>query len=132
MKKTNQKPIEHDVHLKYLCKKCGQIHWLSLKESSTKHFKIVCDCGNIFGVKRTSRIKILYSKVSKTSTTTKSPPTSTPQPIPDSLLSQGIGVLLPYGFTKKEASELLEKTYMLHPTQDIASLVKESLSSLRN
>jgi hypothetical protein len=126
MKISNQKPIEYDVHLKYLCKKCSQIHWLSLKESSTKHFKVVCDCGNVFGVKRTSRIKILYSKVAKTSTTTKSPP------IPDSLLSQGIGVLLSYGFTKKEASELLEKTYMLHPTQDIASLVKESLSSLRN
>jgi late competence protein required for DNA uptake (superfamily II DNA/RNA helicase) len=130
MKKSNQKPIEHDVHLKYLCKKCGQIHWLSLKESSTKNFKIVCYCGYVFSVKRTSSIKILYSKTTKTLPSKKT--ATTTESIPNDLLSKAAQILVSYGFTNKEASDLISKTYSLNPTQDIASLVKQSLSILRN
>lgn len=129
MKKSNQKPIEYDVHLKYLCKKCGQIHWLSLKESSTKNFKIVCYCGYVFSVKRTSSIKILYSKTTKTLPSKK---TATTESIPNDLLSKAAQILVSYGFTNKEASDLISKTYSLNPTQDIALLVKQALSSLRS
>lgn len=131
MKKTNQKPIECDAHLKYLCQKCGQSHWLSLKESSTKNFKIVCYCGYVFSVKRISRIKIVYI-ASSSKPKKENKPSSDKQSISDSLLSQGIKNLISYGFTTKEAEELLIKAYSLNPTQDIASLVKVTLSLLRN
>jgi hypothetical protein len=47
-------------------------------------------------------------------------------------LSKAAQILVSYGFTNKEASDLISKTYSLNPTQDIASLVKQSLSILRN
>ena len=133
-KKTNQKPIEHDIHLKYLCSKCGQSHWLSFKEASTKHYKIVCDCDNVFTVKRVKGFKLKYCSlikqkkkpdlISVTKTNTNS--------ISTDLLDSAIKSLIGLGFTKSEAKDLLIKTYNESPTDDIGYLVKKTLESLKN
>lgn len=136
--KKNLKPIEYDVHLKYICQQCGNSHWLSFAEASTKCFKIVCDCGSIFGVKRVNRFKLQYYK--------KKPIIKqTPQPQPvvvtetkavehtiaAELLHQTVDVLKPYGFTDSEAKELATQSYKNSPTDSVVSLVKQILESLR-
>lgn len=131
----HQKPIDHDVHLKYLCNKCGSIHWLSFKEASTDQFKIVCDCDNIFTVRRVSGFKIKYfdqenkPKIQKEKLES-SPKTS--KQIPEFLLAQTIKALIPYGFTSAEAREIIVKSYNEQPNDNPLLLVKQTLASLRS
>lgn len=65
-----QKPIECDIHFKYLCS-CGQFHWLTYNEASTKDFFIVCDCKKKIKIKTIDTIKIKYKKPHKKNKTTK-------------------------------------------------------------
>lgn len=134
----NQKPVEFDVHLKYLCNKCGLSHWLSFKEASTEQFKIVCDCDNIFTVRRVSAIKLKYFDQVETKKSTvetplvkSSPEPSTIKQIPNDLLQRTIKVLIPYGFTSSEATEMVTKSYNDHPNDNALILVKQVLESLR-
>ena len=119
----NQKPIDTDIHLKYRCKKCGQDHWLSLKEASTKNFKIVCDCGKVFGVKLVTGFKLAYSQ--KPQSTKKS------IKIPVDLLDKSVKLLVGYGFTTQEATDSITQSYLENPNDDFASLVKQTLASMR-
>ena len=64
-KVQSQKPIEHDIHLKYKCPTCDQHHWLAFREAKTKNFKVVCDCNTVFKVKRISAFKIKYQLENK-------------------------------------------------------------------
>lgn len=131
-KNKNQKPIEHDIHLKYLCPKCGEPHWLSFKEASTKNYKIVCDCDHIFKVKRVAGFKLKYvsNKVSKQEV---SKPVEKLQPIiPSELLKSITKALTDLGFTNSEAKNLATKTYIDFPVDDIGLLVKRILESMKN
>lgn len=132
--KKNQKPIEHDIHLKYICKKCGQSHWLSFREASTKNYKIVCDCNNIFKVKRVVGFKLKYDsvKINKPVTTESKPVTKTENSIPKDLLDTVVNSLVKLGFTISEAKSLVAKSYEDCPTNDIGLLVKQTLESLKN
>jgi len=117
-----QKPIEYDIHLKYRCKKCAQDHWLSLNEASTKNFKVVCYCGKVFGVRLVKGFKLKYEphinkKIAK---------------IPVDLLDKSVKLLVGYGFTNTEATDLIQTSYMKNPNDDFASLVKQTLASMRN
>lgn len=60
--RTYQKPIDVDIHFKYTCPndQCSNHHWISLGESKTVGFKVVCDCGFVFKPKPVSKIKICY------------------------------------------------------------------------
>ena len=134
----NQKPVEFDIHLKYLCNKCGSPHWLSFKEASTEQFKIVCDCDNVFTVRRVSAIKIKYFDQSEIKKPAIEIPVSksSPEPIvikqiPNDLLQRTIKVLIPYGFTSSEATEMVTKSYSDHPNDNALILVKQVLESLR-
>ena len=133
-KKKLQKPIEHDIHLKYICKKCGLPHWLSFKEASTKNFKVVCDCGYVFGVKRILDFKLKFVQETelKTNNIIHESEKTDHQTISKDLLDKAIGVLIPYGFTQKEANELIIKSYAHCPNNEITSLVKQVLESLRS
>lgn len=122
----NQKPIEHDIHLRYLCQNCGQSHWLSYAEASTKKFKIVCYCGHTFGVKLVVDFKLKYSKSLK-----KSKSSNIELSIPNDILLKGISQLKSYGFTDTESKDLLIKTYTSNPTDDLATLIKQTLISIR-
>ncbi|MEX0595526.1 MAG: hypothetical protein WD512_03420 [Candidatus Paceibacterota bacterium] len=121
----NQKPIGLDLHFKYLCvnKDCGYHHWLSLKETQVKNFKIVCDCGTIFRPKRIKNIKINYlSKIKKISLTSNED-----NNIPHDLLDKSIKILLGYGFEKSESEKLLKDSYSIRPELDCGKLVKNTL-----
>lgn len=134
--KKSPKPIETEAHFKYICDICGINHWASLKEASTKNFIIVCDCGNFFKVKRIKKIKILYRTIKKKTEGINKQEEPKPQPIvsektiqPD-LLKKSVVVLETFGFTKKEAEELLVRSYKENPIDDCLNLVKYSLSKL--
>ena len=139
-KKKTQKPVEHDIHLRYLCPQCGDSHWLSYKEASTKNYKIVCDCNNIFMVKRILNFKLKYhnenlpkSKAkNETTNVTEQKSERKEQIIPVDILQTAVDSLLKFGFTKNEAKSLLTKIYNELPTNDIALLIKKSLESLKN
>lgn len=118
----NQKPIDTDIHLKYRCKKCAQDHWLSIEEASTKNFKIVCYCGLVFGVRLVKDFRLKYEPL-ETKKSTK---------IPVDLLEKSVKLLVGYGFTNSEAIELISNSYLQNPNDDFASLVKQTLASIRN
>jgi Holliday junction resolvasome RuvABC DNA-binding subunit len=128
MKTSNQKPIEYDIHLKYICKKCGDIHWLSFKEASTKNYKIVCDCNNVFKVKRVKDFKVKYHSILPKAKTQVVSTNS----IPIDLLDDAVKYLATLGFTNSEAKNLVNKIYNEFPTNDVGLLVKKSLESLKN
>lgn len=140
IKKKNQKPIEHDIHLKYRCSKCGQDHWLSFQEASTKNFKIVCYCGKVFQVKRVLSFKIKYEQDNTKQTfqeqsqnnQTEAPQTKpSPVEIPIDTLKNGVKILVGYGFTPEEASTLLKKTFENNKSLELVALIKKSLESLK-
>jgi len=131
MKKKNQKPIDIDAHFQYKCpdKKCGFDHWLSLKETQTKNFKIVCDCGNIFKPKQIKKLKIVFydteitAKPEQTKVIEKSK-------IPIDLRDASVRLLVDYGFTSEEASTLVEQAYSKNPVTSGSLLVKYVLQNL--
>ena len=135
----HQKPIEHDIHLKYRCAKCGQDHWLSYLEASTKQFKIACHCGKVFVVKRLSGFKLKYFEkppviipvVESAPPVVVDPPVIEKPKIPVDLLNKSVTLLIGYGFTQAEAKELLNSSYEQNPIDDYASLVKQTLKLLR-
>lgn len=126
----NQKPISLDVHLKYRCpnRDCGYEHWLSLLETQTKNFKVVCDCGTVFKPKKIKTLKVIYDK--KTQKETQEIKDSD-QPNED-LLNKAIPCLVDLGFTKQEAIDALTSAYIKQPTQDISIWIKNTLLEIRN
>ncbi|NBU33513.1 hypothetical protein EB118_10355 [bacterium] len=133
LKNKIQKPIDNDIHLKYRCPKCGQDHWLSYKEASTKNFKTVCYCGNVFKVKRIAGFKLKFHKPEiKTKTNTTDVSDTVQKSISEELLTKAITTLTNYGFTKSEASDIIKKSYEKNQVDDLTILVKQTLESLRN
>lgn len=122
--KKDQKPIDFDIHLKYICKKCGQFHWLSFKETSTKNFKIVCDCNHIFSVRRTSKFLLKYKLNNKIANIKKNI-------ISKEILDKATPIFTRYGFTKEESQKFLSEMYEKNPIKDIVLLVKETLKLIR-
>jgi len=133
--KKNQKPIDIDVHFKYRCpeSKCGYEHWLSLKESQTKNFKIVCDCGYVYKPKRISKIKIVYEdiqKAPKVDKLTESNKVIEKPKIPVDFKNSCVKLLVSYGFTKDESISLCEKAFEKNPVTSSGLLIKYVLQNL--
>lgn len=124
-KKKSQKPIDLDIHLKYRCanNNCKYDHWLSLKEASTKNFKVVCDCGQIFRVKLVSGVSVLYEKTSKKNI-------KKPDTIPVDILEKCCKILSNYGFTEAESKQLLNFAYKESPSNDCGQLVKLAIKHI--
>lgn len=129
----NQKPISLDVHLKYRCpnRDCGYEHWLSLLETQTKNFKVVCECGILFKPKVIDNIKIIYKKKKKEQEQPK-PIEKTTSQLNTQLINQAALSLVSLGFSKEEAIDLLQKTYIKQPIDDLSLLIKQTLLELRN
>lgn len=126
------KPVDFDIHLKYLCPSCGQTHWLSFLETSTKHFKVVCDCGLVFGIKRTKDFKVSYVKKQQQNKNFVSDiKPDREEGISKDLLDRAVSTLMVYGFTKKESEELVLNNYTSDIGNDFNLLIKKSLASLR-
>lgn len=152
--KKNLKPIEQDIHLKYLCPNpsCCCPHWLSYKEASTKKFKVVCDCGQIFNVRRIRTLNIEYVTKKKLSTnsidgkipgafeTKNDVPIDNPvkpvynEPVPPKDIKQlAIEHMKNYGFSEKESSVIIDKALKENPQiDDYIILVKHSLFWINN
>lgn len=131
----NQKPIDIDAHLLYVCKNpnCRYSHWISLKESQTKNFKMVCDCGTIYSPKLIDKIKIIYKKDKVESKENIKAPTtqnkSNPKEIDLELLNKSVQILVGYGFTKIESEQLVRNTYSINPIDNCVLLIKKVLES---
>ena len=139
----NQKAIEIDAHLRYVCKNpdCGYTHWLSLKEAQTKNFKVVCDCGVVFKPKQVLKVKIVYEqpKQKKEIETPKQVPTqqcfvnlsaiAKEIELDIDTLNKCVKILVGYGFTKTESEQLLKNSFSSNPTDDCATLIKQTLES---
>lgn len=130
------KPIDSSVSLIYACPQCLQQHWVSLRAAQTKGYIIVCDCNMVFRPKRVDKIKILHinKKHKKNSSvhvnTISDHVTEQVETIPIDLLDRCVTVLVGYGFTKTEASNLVTETYKKHSIKDTVSLIKLSLSNI--
>ena len=138
----DQKPIEHDIHLKYRCPTCDQYHWLSFKEAKTKNFKVVCYCDTVFKVKRVSDFKIEYEQekifennlfeTEKVKDDIVVPVVINIPKIPLDLLDKACKLFISYGFTQKESVALLKSSYEKNPVDDYSTLVKNTLELLRD
>lgn len=138
MKKTiqtnNLKPIDIDLHIKYLCPntECGFVHWLSLRETKTKTFKVVCDCGQIFSPKTIRRIKIVYKKSVKNKPS--APRQSEDLPVEELISFDTLRTckttLDQYGFSPKESKQLIEKAYQHLKSNDAIGIIKYILQNL--
>jgi hypothetical protein len=111
-------PIDVDVHFKYICPEteCGDTHWISLSESKTKNFKIVCSCGKLIKPTRIKKIKVVYHN-EKTKT----------KKLDQHTLDVCIKSLTKYGIDRVEASELINKAYIFTKSLEPLSLIKQSL-----
>lgn len=125
IKKKNQKPIELDLHLKYRCPNddCGYYHWLSLKETQTKNFKVVCDCGTIFKPKQISKIKIVYE-------THKIKNIMQQKTLPEETKTKCIDILCGYGFDREESESLIVKAFENCESVDTSTLIKHAIKQL--
>lgn len=142
--KKNQKPIDIEAHLKYVCpiRSCGFEHWLSLNEAQTKNFKVVCECGCIFKPKQIKKLKILYKQIIKSSTdiitaitvedksNIEQPPTVEKIEIPVDLSNECVKLLIAYGFTKQESVVLSSKAFSKTGESNSSNLVKYILQNL--
>lgn len=129
--KTNQKPISLDLHLKYRCPNvdCGYTHWLSLQETQTKNFQVVCDCGLVFSPKRIQQVRIKYHKkkiISKIEEQTELTP-EIKNSIEVSVLEKCVKALIQYGFTKLESEDLVNRSFEIVQNNDIGLIMKKCL-----
>lgn len=130
MIKTNlksQKPIEVDASFKYKCpcENCDNEHWLFIRQTQVKNFKIVCECGLVFKPKQIKNIKIIYEKPTKKRKITK----DIVDNIPVDLLNNCAKILSGYGFDLDESKELIKQSYDSCKTDDIGSLIKSALKT---
>ena len=143
-----QKPIEHDIHLKYKCPTCDQHHWLAFREAKTKNFKVVCSCKTTFSPVQINKFKISYAVLKKEKLIIPAShmpvyqkqekiiedktPVVQQIDVPENILEECVMLLSNYGFTKKESSVLVKKIYSENPGDPPAWIVKGVLLSLRN
>lgn len=126
----NLKPTELNIHLKYTCPTCSIDHWLSLDESKTKGYLIVCDCKSILKVKLVHSLMVKFHKKKKSIKTTESDKVAETSKIDVALLSKCCTILSSYGYEKSEIEPLVSKTYENSPTTDIKTLVKNTLMKI--
>jgi Holliday junction resolvasome RuvABC DNA-binding subunit len=103
------------------------LHWLSLKESQTKNFKIVCDCGSVFIPKRIKNIHINFCETVSNKTESRE---DEPQKINFDLIKNCVKILVGYGFTDQESEDILIKCHKENLKLGSAELIKFALQSI--
>ena len=126
--RKKQKPIELDAFLRYVCsnKDCNTSHWLSLKETQTKNFIVVCTCGRTFKPKRIKKLKIVYDNTQAQ----EQPKADSSEKVPVDIIDKCAKILIGYVFTEIESVELLKYSYKKNPTNNCATLIKQVLESI--
>jgi hypothetical protein len=131
--KANLKPVDFEAHFKYRCPTCSCEHWLSYKQAKTKHFKVVCDCNTVFEVKTIKSIKAVYLENSIPTIThdkkVEEQPSVATKKIPVDILNKCNKILVGYGFTVDESTNMLDKAYATYPNNDYITLIKIALGN---
>lgn len=91
------KPTDCDVSFKYICGTCELSHWIFLREAQTNGFKVVCECGSVIEPDIIEKIDIIYKKETKS--------------IDVSINKQCVCTLMSFGYSNKEASVLVKKSF---------------------
>lgn len=102
-----------DAYIKYICpnKNCNEHHWISLKESKIKNYKIVCEvCDIVFSPKTVKKLKIIYDE-NNTKNKTEKKHEIKKKDVPISLLNDTAKLLFDFGFTLNESIELINISY---------------------
>jgi hypothetical protein len=132
------KPTDYDISFKYICPnhKCNNEHWLFLRETRTKRFKVVCECGTVFCIKRIKNINISYVQNNKNKKETIIPPQvpkeslSSFKGVPVDILEACAKILDGYGFTRQESIDLISKAYSQCDNKSPIDIIKFALKSL--
>ena len=151
----NLKPKEYNIHLKYICR-CSQEHWLSYDEASEEDFVIVCECKRLLKVKPISGIIVKY-KINKKAkkivpeknntndnlqelktldnkdikeNTINSNNTEINKEIPENLINTCSNLLITFGYSKREAANLIKDFYSKNSNIDYSKFVKNLLISI--
>ena len=129
MIKTQNKyyePSGANVYLKYICPNgdCLDVQWVTLKESQTKNYRIVCDCcGKVYRPKRIKNVLFEFydEQIKKTQNKEKT------QTENFDFLQDAKATLIKFGFTKDEADNMIENEFKKSGSNNPATLVKNAL-----
>ena len=129
IKTQSLKPISLDAQFKYRCinKDCESEHWLFLNHVQVKGFKIVCDCGNVYKIRQIEKVKIKYLQKIKKPITESNKSSEIVTKVEPEYLKKAYKILENYGFSNKEAIELINKVYNTNKCDNPLLLVKEAL-----
>ena len=122
------KPVEYDIHIKYICPNCSGEHWVSDKEAKYEKFIIVCSCGDILKPKIIESIRFKYRKRKHKQTPIIT--TETSSEILEDIIKKCSDALVTYGFELKEAEERIRQAYNETNSKDYIFLVKHALLKL--
>jgi Holliday junction resolvasome RuvABC DNA-binding subunit len=88
-----------------------------------KGFKLVCDCGNVYKIRQITNIKTQFSKKNQKPTTES----EIVDEVEPEYLKKAYKILETYGFSNKEAINLVNKVYDLTNQNNPLLLVKDAL-----
>jgi uncharacterized protein YbcC (UPF0753/DUF2309 family) len=129
MKKIkNLKPVDVIADLRYRCPNCAIDHWVSLKESRTSNFLIVCDCDTIIKPKRIKTIIVQYAVDSQNKNLPEKKVEK--QNTNQNIIDQANKILKTYGFTSNESIEIIAKYTSEEKYDSVKPLIEKILSNL--
>ena len=130
----NLEPVEADINLKYKCPSCGSEHWLSYKETKIQDFKVFCEiCENILTPKPVKSITVNFIEQQQKQQEQKQQQKKEEAKQTENdldFISEAENVLIGFGFTKREAKEMIALEYKKTGEKNPAKLVKFSLDLL--
>lgn len=118
-------PVGADVYLKYMCPNtdCGDIHWITLKESKTKNYRIVCDvCGKVYRPKRVESFNLAYKEEKQQEQKQENKPEEA------EFIKDAVDTLIKFGFSKYESEEMINQQWEKSKSTNPATLVKMALN----
>lgn len=119
-----QKPTEYDISFKYICEKCGNSHWLFLRETQANGFMVVCECGEVFNVHQIDHIDIVYSKES-----VESDEVEALVEICDPIVESAVNTIVSFGYDRTDATSMVSRATEMNTFVDSSSLVKYCLKN---
>lgn len=109
------KPVDYGIDFKYICPTCEYSHWITMKESQTEGYKIVCDCDTIIEPLRIESIIINYSGSKK---------------IDQKIIKECNDILFSYGYDKSEIDICINKYLKDNPSVSVKEIVKYCLDNI--
>lgn len=117
-----QKPIQIEASLKYICESCQASHWLFLREAQTENFKVVCECGSIFIPQQIHSLNIQYTNTNNEKCINDT--TEYSHKLDESTVNDCIKTLCSLGYDKAEATGLVAIAYKELNSNDSTKIIK--------